>query len=331
MKRIILRKLLWLPLIALLLNGCAVGKKVTPDIAHSRIEEALTNERNTAQDTFEQKVVIDVHNINNEYHMFGNDFDKVKTTILIKGQDLNTDRKKFKMNVDMDLRILKDVRKMIDIIGTEKVYYVDDYLYENFRYKYRRAADFFTKEHVKYKSNVGKIYFAPGEKLASYINSNLLPGVIPTQIDYNAMLQYIERRPENVIARELAGILTIKFSLSEEDYIRDQAIQSLGHLDYYNMTDEEKALVENQIQAKIEEIRDKYSLKKYQFMIQIGQDSFIRKTVLERNLSHTYKVCGACSETTKTIRDKVEIITKINKNVIIIFPPFYGYLQIAPS
>ena len=84
------KKLLLLPLAALLLNGCAIGKKVDKDVANERVSEAIQTQEEMDVDSLFQEAKQDITESVSQTNLGAETTSKVtnKGTTTLKAKDL---------------------------------------------------------------------------------------------------------------------------------------------------------------------------------------------------------------------------------------------------
>lgn len=257
------KKLLLLPLAALLLNGCAIGKKVDKDVANERVSEAIQTQEEMDVDSLFQEAKQDMTESVSQTNLGAETTSKVtnKGTTTLKAKDLLGENPQVVASAKATAKIDKNGQEDSFVSVNENMYYVDGWFYNDYDNKERGNISLAPKSGKgKIKINVGNIDFANKNVLAVFSE---LSGIAVNfgPVDYSQIL-LLASITGNVKAREFAGVLTITYNLSKDDLVRFVAAQMAG-IDYGDLTSEERELVDAIISEIIAQLEKGYEVRKY--------------------------------------------------------------------
>ena len=326
------KKLLLLPLAALLLNGCAIGKKVDKDVANERVSEATQTQEEMDVDSLFQEAKQDMTESVSQTNLGAETTSKVtnKGTTTLKAKDLLGENPQVVASAKATAKIDKNGQEDSFVSVNENMYYVDGWFYNDYDNKERGNISLAPKSGKgKIKINVGNIDFANKNVLAVFSE---LSGTAVNfgPVDYSQIL-LLASITGNVKAREFAGVLTITYNLSKDDLVRFVAAQMAG-IDYGDLTSEERELVDAIISEIIAQLEKGYEVRKYVIEVKIAKEGYITKVRVENDVTQTITVpqgMGEDPEYVIVVKSKgfTEINTKLNEKVAIKFPDFSDYVE----
>lgn len=266
------KKLLLLPLAALLLNGCAIGKKVDKDVANERVSEAIQTQEEMDVDSLFQEAKQDMTESVSQTNLGAETTSKVtnKGTTTLKAKDLLGENPQVVASAKATAKIDKNGQEDSFVSVNENMYYVDGWFYNDYDNKERGNISLAPKSGKgKIKINVGNIDFANKNVLAVFSE---LSGTAVNfgPVDYSQIL-LLASITGNVKAREFAGVLTITYNLSKDDLVRFVAAQMAG-IDYGDLTSEERELVDAIISEIIAQLEKGYEVRKYVIEVKIAKE-----------------------------------------------------------
>lgn len=327
------KKLLLLPLAALLLNGCAIGKKVDKDVANERVSEAIQTQEEMDVDSLFQEAKQDMTESVSQTNLGAETTSKVtnKGTTTLKAKDLLGENPQVVASAKATAKIDKNGQEDSFVSVNENMYYVDGWFYNDYDNKERGNISLAPKSGKgKIKINVGNIDFANKNVLAVFSE---LSGTAVNfgPVDYSQIL-LLASITGNVKAREFAGVLTITYNLSKDDLVRFVAAQMAG-IDYGDLTSEEREAFDTELNTMVEEMSKVMSINKYQMTLGISKDGYVEKirtdidmVTNEYNEEVEPKVLVA-SEELKTF---TESTMEINKKLTIKYPNIDDYPEAQP-
>jgi len=326
-----LKKLLWLPLAALLLNGCALGKTVEPSVAQERLVTAVQETEDVELDTYATTTKGEATTVTKDY-----EGDKVvateKTTSkyegALKAKGLKSDEP------EMSAVYEEVTEEKIDGVETsylkhnEEFYIKNRWLYGSFKTIYRETGRSETEEQ-KGKMDISDIDFKEISLL------DFLDGFSAGQYALEApdadSLALIYAIAAKVEAKEMLGTLTITYKLDARSMVRIMLL--MFGVDFTTLTDEERAEVEAEIDVMLEEMGDAITVNKYDMTIVISKEGYIQKmrTDIDMfNKEYDDEVEPKVLIATQEVKMFDEVNATINKKVTINFPDLSTYQEVQP-
>ena len=160
-----------LPLAALLLNGCAIGKKVDKDVANERVSEAIQTQEEMDVDSLFQEAKQDMTESVSQTNLGAETTSKVtnKGTTTFKAKDLLGENPQVVASAKATAKIDKNGQEDSFVSVNENMYYVDGWFYNDYDNKERGNISLAPKSGKgKIKINVGNIDFANKNVLAVF-------------------------------------------------------------------------------------------------------------------------------------------------------------------
>lgn len=324
------KKLLLLPLAALLLNGCAIGKKVDKDVANERVSEAIQTQEEMDVDSLFQEAKQDMTESVSQTNLGAETTSKVtnKGTTTLKAKGLHGDTPEFAATYKEMMEEKVDGVETYYVNHEEAFYLKDSWLFGDFSTTVRERGETETEE------NKGKVKIVPIDfKVVSVFD--YLSGFSAGEYQFGAPneeeLAILFQVASEIEAKELFGKLTITYKLDVKSLVLIMLL-AFG-LDLDAMTEEEREAFDTELNTMVEEMSKVMSINKYQMTLGISKDGYVEKirtdidmVTNEYNEEVEPKVLVA-SEELKTF---TESTMEINKKLTIKYPNIDDYPEAQP-
>ncbi|OQC50082.1 MAG: hypothetical protein BWX57_00527 [Tenericutes bacterium ADurb.Bin024] len=330
-----LRKLIWLPLTVLLLNSCAVGKKVDTSLANARVTSAVQVNKELELDTFSQNGELYVKT-NEDFFSLSRRTNTIKTIAKsnskIKASGLQSDSPKIKIDSNIKESTYAYRSRIKEVKVRQNAFYVDGWIYniQNiFVRQYNQPASRINKSKNQLdltKSDLKE------RTLISALSKIIVGDPTAALLDYDEFT-LLKHLTDDVTACEFAGNLTVIYKIKREIFLRILAIIALNEESdgptYVEIGDGEYILqnpvfTEEEISEKMRELDPKLVFGKYDYRLVINRDGYIRK--IRTDIKYTINTYndgeGTSLYSTKKIEGYTKTEVKINEPVLIIFPKF---------
>ncbi|MGI6735370.1 MAG: hypothetical protein ACOX3C_04210 [Bacilli bacterium] len=325
------KKLLLIPLAALLLNGCALGKKVDTQVAKARVAEAIKTQEEIETDTYSQNTEQDLVEKVTADREEGTITEKatIKGKTSVKAKGLRSEKPEFAVSVKGLLKVEENNKETMFGDITENIYYVDGWLYEDYDVTFREEGRT-REENGKMKANIGKLDFINNhilDVLDNYVGGSATFDVV----DFEEV-KTLGEITDNITAREFGGVLTVTYKISKDDLVRYIASQLSG-IDYGDLTSEEREAVDAMIDLVVAQIEKGYKVRKYEIVIEIAKEGYIQKIRVDQDVKQTVYDPKDTSDNPAVMliaesKGFAELNIKINEKVTIKYPNFSDYTEI---
>ncbi|OQC50084.1 MAG: hypothetical protein BWX57_00529 [Tenericutes bacterium ADurb.Bin024] len=327
-----LKKLLWLPLAALLLNGCALGKTVEPSVAQERLVTAVQETEDVELDTYATTTKGESTIVTKDY-----EGDRVvateKTTSkyegALKAKGLKSDEPELSAVYEEITEEKIDGVETYYLKHNEEFYVKNRWLYGGFKTIVRENGGAVTEEQ-KGKMDISDIDFKE-ISLLDFLGG-FSAGQYVLEAPDEKSLAMIYAIAAEVEAKEMLGTLTITYKLDIKSMIRIMLM--IFGLDITTLTDEERAEFEAQVDAAVEEMGDTITVNKYEMTIVISKEGYIQKMRTDidmLNKEYDDEVEPKVLLATQEVKMVDEINATINKKVTINFPDLSTYQEAQPQ
>ena len=287
------KRMLWLPLLALLLGGCSVdfdfgptpkdsegggggttsqtGGAVSRDEANSRVTAAFTNsdiaDATTYQQTTLQEVTDDTKEYVNDalkYHVVEN----TNSNVVVKATGLQTDDPVAKVTGELLEDMTEDGVETYKLIDNREFYYASEWIYYHnaTRKRYGNPEEPFIDTEVKLKQHMGP---TNGQQLAEGLEGfDLGDAPVPTMF-IGSELDVLQQTA-NITATKNGRNITVIYSINKDAFIAMMESGLRGILFSEEMTSEERAEAEEFLQWYVALLEEVHDLREYK--ITIGAD-----------------------------------------------------------
>lgn len=325
-----LRNLLWLPIAAMLLNSCALGKKVEPSVAQER---ALAATKANEEAEIDTQAITSKSEFSDTIKSYEGETVVTETSTLkfessFKAKGLHGDTPEFAATYKEMMEEKVDGVETYYVNHEEAFYLKDSWLFGDFSTTVRERGETETEE------NKGKVKIVPIDfKVVSVFD--YLSGFSAGEYQFGAPneeeLAILFQVASEIEAKELFGKLTITYKLDVKSLVLIMLLAFGRDLDA--MTEEEREAFDTELNTMVEEMSKVMSINKYQMTLGISKDGYVEKirtdidmVTNEYNEEVEPKVLVA-SEELKTF---TESTMEINKKLTIKYPNIDDYPEAQP-
>jgi len=320
-------KILLLPLFALLLNSCFIGKNVPKEEARARVLKALANTKKISADTvvmeYKEEALADLTTFNS-----GETRQKIETkaNIILQGKDLQTDNPELAISASGTSALTINKAKINNVVIDEHYYYTDEWEYRDYLFTFTeyqsKELTLKTTYSEKQKTAVDPLEL---QKIYPVSLLTLLPNLVIDFTTIDLDLDFtVAHFASRLGAGEIKGVLKVEYKLDKTDYL-----SLLINLATEGMTSEERKAFEAAALLKYKELVSTLKRVYYKITVEVNEDDIISALRVDLNIKQSNTHLKDVTPEAKSIiisKAYKEIRFVVNKPVVINYPDLTTYL-----